>query len=208
MAVMALDLLEGKGYNALTLALVGPALLFTAVAMYYAREAVFPPRRRLSIHLLTPARVLGHAGDRVDDLEISRRGRVLEDPYVVTVIVRNTGRHAVDDDQFHRGRPIKINFRVPVALLGSPPEAVAVDGQDLLIGPDLFRKGEELQIQVLTDRAPVLDKDGVIEYLKDAEVRVEIGSYGAQVDVRSAVLKLATMVLLLVGAAAYSQIGR
>ncbi|MEU4478453.1 hypothetical protein AB0F68_10380 [Micromonospora sp. NPDC023966] len=203
---MALNLLEGKGFSAVTLAVAVFALLFAAPALYFAREAVFPPRRRLSIHLLTPARILGHAGDRVEDLDIWRRGRVLEDPYVVTVIVRNTGRHAVDDDQFYRGRPIRINFRVPVALLGSPPEAVAVDDQDLLIGPYLIRQGQELQIQVLTDRAPVLDKDAVSEYLKDAKVAVEIGSYGSQVGVavRAVVIKLGVVLLLLYGAAAYS----
>ncbi|MGW9196581.1 hypothetical protein [Micromonospora chersina] len=179
---MALDLFEGRGFNVATLAVAVLALVVGAVAVYFAREALFPPRRRLSIRLLKPARLLGRAGGEVRDLEVSHRGRVLEDPYVVTVIMRNTGRHAIGSSQFDQGRPIQIDLDAPIEALlgpasGQATSSVAVDDRVILFGPDLIRRKQEIQIQVLTSRAPVLSDSAVTEHLVDTSVIVEIGPY-------------------------------
>lgn len=202
---MGLDLFEGRGFNGATLTVASLALLVAVVAAYFAREAVFPPRRRLTIHLLAPAQLLKAAAPSgLDGLEVSRNGRVLEDPYVVTIVIRNTGRHAVGSEHFDRGRPIMISLAAPVAgLLGSPvgraESAVSVDDQAILFGPDLIRRRQEIVIQALVTRAPSLGPEQVSEHLVDTTVKVDVDSYSEAPDLAKVAIGIIATLLALAG---------
>ncbi|PYC73901.1 hypothetical protein C7C45_06085 [Micromonospora arborensis] len=131
---------------------------------------------------------------------------MLHDPYVVTVILRNTGRHAIASEHFDQGRPIRIDLGVSVEALLHPPDGaassgVAVDGQAILFGPELIRHKQETLIQILTSDAPKPSKDAVIEHLVDTEVRVEEDGYAERERSRGALLGALTSIAGLVFAA-------
>ncbi|MEU3452875.1 hypothetical protein ABZ671_04640 [Micromonospora sp. NPDC006766] len=178
---MALDFFEGRSYNGVALTVALLALLVAVVTAYFARAAVFPPRRRLSVRLLKPARLLGSAGGEVGDLEVSRKGRVLEDPHIVTIIMRNTGRHAISSSQFDQDRPIRIDLGAPIeailsAATGHSATCVAIDDQVILFGPELIRRKQEIQIQALTASAPQVHENVVAEHLVDTTVTIGTSS--------------------------------
>ncbi|WP_146179875.1 hypothetical protein [Micromonospora sp. RP3T] len=192
---MALDLLEGRGFNGVALAVALVGLIISGVAAYFAREALFPPKRRLAIRILAPAQLLRKGSDEVYGLEIERHGRVLENPHIVTVVIRNTGRHAVASNDFDQGRPIRIDLGARVeTLLGPPPKQIfSVDGSSLLIGPDVFKRKVELVIQVLTSSRPNFDRSSVSEHLVDATVKVEVNRFSESVDIGSRQLRVSAI---------------
>ncbi|MFF0659261.1 hypothetical protein [Micromonospora tulbaghiae] len=178
---MALDLFEGKGFNGATLTVAVLALLVAGVAAYFAREALFPPKRRITIHVLTPVRLLNGARVGLEDVEVSRRGRILPNPHVITVLIRNTGRHAVASEQFDQGRPLTVDLQAPIEALlnpagGQAPSGVVVDGTTVCFGPELIRRKQEIPIQVLTSEwsNPEIT---LTEHLVDTEVRVQLGGF-------------------------------
>ncbi|MGW4157506.1 hypothetical protein ACWEDF_30610 [Micromonospora chersina] len=178
---MALDLFEGKGFNGATLTVAVLALLVAGVAAYFAREALFPPKRRITIHVLTPVRLLSGARVGLEDVEVSRQGRVLPNPHVITVLIRNTGRHAVASEQFDQGRPLAVDLQAPIEALltsadGESPFGVTVDGSTVRFGPELIRRKQEIPIQVLT--SDWSDPEIILtEHLVDTEVRVQLGGF-------------------------------
>ncbi|WP_349880833.1 hypothetical protein ABIH81_14960 [Micromonospora sp. HUAS YX12] len=178
---MALDIFEGKGFNGATLAVAVLALLVAGVAAYFAREALFPPKRRITIHVLTPVRLLTGARVGLEDVEVSRRGRVLPDPHVITILIRNTGRHAVASEQFDQGRPLTIDLQSPIEALlnpagGQAPSGVVVEGTSVCFGPELVRRKQEIPIQVLASEwgDPEIT---LTEHLVDTECRVQLGGF-------------------------------
>jgi hypothetical protein len=179
--VLAANLFEGKSFNGLTLAVAVLALLVAVVGAYYARGALFPPKRRLTINIPPPVRLLAHAATQVTDLQVSRDGRVLPDPYVVTLEIRNTGRHAIGSDQYDQGRPIEFDLESPVEAVLTPTEStatatLAVKGSCVRYGPDLIRRKQKIVIQVLTSGRPSSEYHPV-QYLIDTEVSLIQGEY-------------------------------
>ncbi|WJK40127.1 hypothetical protein O7608_27520 [Solwaraspora sp. WMMA2056] len=191
MSALTVDLLDGEGYNGATLFLATAALISTVVAAYFAREALFPPRRRLVVRVLSPVSLLhadagllggaeGVAGiTGAGGVEVSRNGEPIPDPYVVTVLLRNTGRHAISTAQFDQQRPITIDIKTSIVAVLSPagpvaPATVEAEGTTLRFHPDLIRQKQEISIQLLTSGRPGPDLT-VSEHLVDTRVDVERG---------------------------------
>jgi hypothetical protein len=180
----ALDIFEGRGFNGLTALIAGLALLVAVVAAFYARGALFPPKRRLSVHALTPAPLLNDPGPQLATLQVSMLGEVLPNPHVITVIIRNTGRHAVSSAQYDQARPMRLEFGAPIeSILPSTSkqgvESLSINGTALLYGPELIRRKQEIAIQVLTSDTPKLGQV-VSDHLIDTEVQYKSGGYERQ----------------------------
>ena len=206
MSALTVDLLDGRGYNGATLFLAIAALISTVVAAYFAREALFPPGRRLVVRMLSPVSLRhadadrlgdvagghgaegvagGHGADGVagvhgaEGVEVSRNGEPIPDPHLVTVLLRNTGRHAISTAQFDQKRPIIVDLKAPVVAVLSPagpfvPATVKPKGTTLTFRPDLIRPKQEISIQLLTSGRP--DPEFTIsEHLVDTRVDVERG---------------------------------
>lgn len=197
MSTLTVELLDGRGYNGVTLFLAVAALISTVVAAYFAREALFPPRRRLVVRVLSPVRfshraaggdstegvsraegVSGVVGTALaDNVEVSHNGEPIPDPHVVTVLLRNTGRHAISTAQFDQNRPIIVDIRAPIATLLSPagpptPATVGFEDTRLLFHPDLIRQRQEISVQLITSGRPDAEFT-VSEHLVDTRVDVE-----------------------------------
>jgi hypothetical protein len=193
MSTLTVELLDGRGYNGVTLFLAIAALISTVVAVYFAREALFPPSRRLVVRVLYPVRlphrdaggdsaedVSGVEGTaRADCVEVPRNGEPAPDRHVVTVLLRNTGRHAISTAQFDQNRPITVDIRATIKEVLSPAgpsvqTTVKADGTTLKFGPDLIRQKQEISIQVITWGRP--DPEFTVsEHLVDTRVDVERG---------------------------------
>jgi hypothetical protein len=76
MYVQALDLpLEGRAFNALTLALAAIAILVAVVAAWYQRRSNLPLRRQLTIYADPPASLLREVSTEIGGLEVLRNGK-------------------------------------------------------------------------------------------------------------------------------------
>ncbi|WP_405762509.1 hypothetical protein [Streptomyces sp. NBC_00045] len=158
---IAVDLLDGKGFNLATLILAGLALLMGVLAVYYGRKALFPPKRQLTYQLERSSPILDQSGlDPSNDvIEVTRNGVPLVDPHLAVVWVRNTGRHAIASEQFDRGRPLELDLQTPIVELLTAEAAGArslvgacsVSGKSVLFGPELIKRGQTVTVTVLTE---------------------------------------------------------
>ncbi|WP_326555030.1 hypothetical protein [Micromonospora sp. NBC_01813] len=176
MSIRTVDLLDGRGYNGATLLLAVAALICAIAAAYFAREALFPPRRRLVVRVLPPVPLSQEGGLGV---AVSHEGRSLPDPHVVTVLLRNTGRHAIATTHFDRDRPISVDINATIEAILSPTDLPAASGvrferTTALFDPELIRPKQEIAVQLLTSGKPDPGFT-VTEYLVDTRVDVEGG---------------------------------
>jgi hypothetical protein len=193
--ILGLNPLTGLTFNALTILIAAIAIVLGALSAYYARRALFPPRRRLAIRFVDPAPLIS-ARPNSKDLAITFRGAAIKDPWVTRVQITNTGRHAISTDHFDAGRPIEIAMGAEILDVlqvvtdgnrATPRHAIAEKA--LQIGPDLIASRQTVELQVLTNGQP---GTGVItSYLIDTVVdreRVRPAVLGVLLGERSAAL--------------------
>jgi hypothetical protein len=115
------------------------------------------PRLRLQYALESVARLVDR--DRLSGaLEVRRDGQLLRDPYVATLVVRNTGRLDVAAGAFE-DRPLRFDLGAPILEtleVVSQPEGLRapstrLEGTAILIGPDKVGGGRSLAVSVLVD---------------------------------------------------------
>lgn len=149
----------GAWYSSGTLwtGVVVPVLCAAAVVWVTLRVGF--PRRRLYYGLRAVAPLLSAPAGMRSDLELRRRGKLLEDPYVLTVELVSRGRRDIPNEAYNNGEPLQLDVGsriVEILQVRSKPETVpvpkiALDGTSLKIGPSLINKRHELTINVLTD---------------------------------------------------------
>ncbi|WP_367320810.1 hypothetical protein [Streptomyces sp. HUAS ZL42] len=162
-----MDMLEGKGFNLVTIGLAVLALALGAVSVYYARRALFPPKRQLLYDLESASPLVDQSGLQSGSMtiEVLCNGVALTDPYVAVVRLKNSGRHAIASEQFDRQRALEIDLNVSVVELlsadagqhGAVISACAVSGTTISFGPELIRKGQAITLTALVEGAPTLD---------------------------------------------------
>jgi hypothetical protein len=152
-------------------ALTAVGLALTVAVLAYARLAV--PKRRLLI-IAQPATPLLQRIDHGARISIEYDQLPVGSPHTTVLGVRSTGRNAITTAHFDQGRPIVVDFGVPVidVLELSGSVTVRSDGTRVLIGPDLIRPTEVIEAHLLTDGSPTLrvSETPVVDHLIDTKV--------------------------------------
>jgi hypothetical protein len=158
------------------LAIVGivVAVLGAAVAVYYGRRALNPPKRLILWQQdATPLLSLGH--DQYHGvIDIRVLGRPVENPYIGRLTVENIGRQDIDSGSFDQGRPIRFEVhgaRKEATFLdsGGNPPGLHVRGNEILIGPELLRSRSKWTVAFVADGKPRIALAD--SYLVNAEIR-------------------------------------
>lgn len=122
------------------------------VSVYYARRALFPPRRRLSYALESASPLVDQSGLQSGSMtiEVLVNGVPLADPHLAVVRLKNSGRHAIASEQFDQQRALEIDLNASVVELlsaeadqhGTVIGACAVSGATISFGPEVIKKGK------------------------------------------------------------------
>jgi uncharacterized membrane protein YeaQ/YmgE (transglycosylase-associated protein family) len=159
-----------------SLAIVGiaVAVIGAAIAIYYGRRALNPPKRLIEWQQdATPLLSLGHAQYRgVIDVRVF--DRPVGNPYIGRLNVANIGRQDIDSSSFDQGRPIRFEVqgaRKEATFLdpeGNPP-GLRVAGNSILIGPELLHSKSKWTISFVSDGKPRVAL--VDSYLVNVDIR-------------------------------------
>jgi hypothetical protein len=108
-----------------------------------------------------------------DDLQVTVRGKVAQDPYVVTVCIVNSGHRDIRSADFDRDIPLKISLGVPILdVLPSPDQDDKLfeyeGAEELHLPPTLIRRNRRITVNLLTEGRPTLE---CRESLADVRVR-------------------------------------
>jgi hypothetical protein len=130
--------------------------------------------RRLDHEFISGVRLLvGEATRLGEGLEVRYEGKPLKDPYLLLVRIINTGRRAIDEEEFREPVAVEVDQRIVSARvvktgrLGMrPPPAggrtgiragqVTVNENEARLGGMLFNKNEWVAISLLMDGEPTL----------------------------------------------------
>ncbi|MEV6240261.1 hypothetical protein [Lentzea sp. NPDC051838] len=199
----------GIGFNLVTLLVAVVGISVTGIGVYYARKAVFPPKRRLTYFVLPPVSLLSGDSGSTKDIEVRYQGEDLKDPYLVTISVENTGSHAVMSSQFDKSRPAVIDLGVPIKAVPKivvTPGAGAgfehsVSGAELRLGPDLLNPGQSVVVQLLTEGLPDVGglEERTVHHLGETKIEFKDRQPTVREQVRSS--KVWTLVGALIGVA-------
>ncbi len=195
----AVDLLGGKGFNALTITLAAIALVTAIFGAYFAKRALAQPKRRLTIVVPEPTSLIATGGHSLGISVVLGNGTSLTDPYLVDVTVANTGTHAIESALFDQGRPIRIEFGARIIAVTSTPaistslsRVDSADDRVLLFGPELFQKDQRFSFQILTDGRP--DAKDPESFIVGAQVVMTSDAYPSSAQLRDQILKIVSTV--------------
>ncbi|WP_147312425.1 hypothetical protein [Thermomonospora umbrina] len=136
------------------------ATVVLGVLMYRAQ---FPKRRLMYWRRSVTPLLTAPAGVR-GDVELRHKGRVLERPYAVDVILAGRGRRDVPSSAFDGG-PLRLDVGAPIVEVlqviddpkcSTPTPRVRVDGSALLVGPDLIGRRQRIVFSLLVEDRPTL----------------------------------------------------
>jgi hypothetical protein len=210
----AVSIFQGSTFNVVTLGIALLGLLVATAGVLYQRRGLFPPKRRLTLSELPPAPLLADESASAAGVKVTYQGRELTDAYVTTLSVENTGKHAIDEDQFSKDRAITVDLGAPIRAIlktsvvpGSNAEYFhKTDGTSLLLGPDLLNPGQSVIIQALTEGHPKTDDldtrtrrylaDTVLEF-RDRQVRPRLSKFSVLVGVATIVGAVIGVIALL-----------
>ena len=138
------------------------------------------------------------------NLKIIYKDSLLENPYLVSLLVESYSQKDIASTRFDAGKPLIFNFGVPIVTgLGTPSGSAAAESCLIIestglvkIAPHLIRKGCVIDVEVLTEGRPVLA-------IENPLVEVDIHQLGVDdrrtirngKRIRSAVLVLVSTVL-------------
>jgi hypothetical protein len=173
---VAQDIFEGRPFNAITLTVALIALGVATIGAYYARRAIFPPKRQLILSIQSSASLLSESTPTVSGIEVTHNRVALRNPYVTTLSIRNLGRLDIRSEFFDGDRPLELLLDVPVVkVLNISTESSSilrpihdVKESSIDFGPDLIKRKSETSFQILTEGRPNLSYQA---YLIDTEVK-------------------------------------
>lgn len=142
------------GVLALIAAIVG-----IAVAVYYGRLALNPPKRLIQWHFeKTP--LISNIHDRyLDAVEVRILGQKVNDPHLGKLTVANKGRHDIDSSSFDQGRPIQFQVlhskKVTTFIeRDENPPGLRVQENSIFMGPELLHSKSKWTVSFVTDGPP------------------------------------------------------
>lgn len=167
----------GETFNIVTVAVAVFALLVGLAGAVYQRRSVLPPKRRLTITAQRPTPLLSNESP-VKGLSVRYNDTIIKTPHVVTLTIENTGKHDLSSAQFDQDRPVLIDLSAQIIKVldiykgpdGAGPKWTE-HGSKIEIGPDLIRRGQRLEMQILTDGRPDVSCHG---HLIDTKLAVDI----------------------------------
>ncbi|MGW0735606.1 hypothetical protein [Streptomyces sp. NPDC002851] len=175
---LAVEFLDGKGFNLVTIVLAVVAVVLGGISAYYARKTLFPPKRQLTYSLESVIALVNRAGLGVGgaEIEVRRNGELLNDPHLAAVRLKNTGRHDIDSQRFDRERPLELDLNVPIKELlsatngerDSVMDGCTVTGTTLTFGPELISRSRPINFVMLVENVPTLE---VRAHLVDVKLR-------------------------------------
>lgn len=151
--------MTGVPFNIATITISILALVVAILAARYGRAALFPAKRELRIYWMPPAPLVGSNDSRVVSVLVEIDNRVLKAPYLTHVEIHVGGRHDIKSSDFDQNKPILLNFGTPVALAASSSflaEALASEGDRIIVTPSLLRRGTQHSFDVVTEAAPTV----------------------------------------------------
>lgn len=181
MGISALDVFQGKTFNIVTIIVALIGLTIAIFGAYYARAALFPARRRISVTMKHPTSLLSDASTAISGIEVIRNHQPLTEPHIVEISIENTGRHDIESAKFDLERPLRIEIGatlVDVLKVSTNPisrtiPTYAIDGpSSITVGPDLIKRRSRIEIQILADGIPELHCS---EHLIDTKLSTHVG---------------------------------
>ena len=179
--------------DALGVAGVVVAIIGIAVAAYYGRRAVNPPKRLMQWSYESTPLISGYDDSFRDAIEVQVFGRKVRNPYVGKLIIENVGRHDIDSNSFDQGRPVQFTVQRAtkvgtfLKLEGNPP-GLRTDGNSILLGPELFPSRSKWTISFVTDGRPQISLTAAP--LIDVKLRSKVSNSGqafASLEIRAAI---------------------
>jgi hypothetical protein len=128
---------------------------FGVLAVWVAWRVAYP-KRRLYYSILADTSLLREGS--VSGIEVLYNGRPVAKPRVMTVVLRNTGRHDITRDAFD-GTPLRFDvsehivqcISVRTNPINQPRPKATTDGSALVIEPVKISKGETISVDLLID---------------------------------------------------------
>jgi hypothetical protein len=158
----------------LTVAVV--VLTLALIVLTYFTLVVARNRRALRWEQRTVP-ILRNDRRQADDLRVLWRGTPVTSPTLATVVLQNVSRSDIGSTLFDGERPMTVRFDAEVLGLLEPEATendgllpVRLDGNDVHVGPGLFKKGQEVTIVALTAAST---KCSVLSPLENVKVREE-----------------------------------
>jgi hypothetical protein len=189
---LSVDLLDGRGFNFLTITIAVIALISGTIGVIYARRALFPPKREIAYSLESSAPLINDASNLQNGISVIHNGTTLRNPYVTTLKIRNSGRHAVASEHYDQGRPLTLDLGKPIMdLTSSASGSYGTQGTSITYGPELLPSGHSLKFTALTEGKPTLT---IRHYFIDTKVIDE-----ARKRVRPSYVDLTSILAALMG---------
>jgi len=145
--------------DVLGIAGIAVAIVGIGVAVFYGRRALRPPKRLIQWHYEATPLISGDHAQYHDAIEVRVLGQRVSDPYLGKLIVENSGRHDIDSNSFDQGRSIRFNVHHArktgtfLELEHNPP-GLRVDGNSIMIGPELLPSKSRWTVSFIADGRP------------------------------------------------------
>jgi hypothetical protein len=134
---------------------VGVASVILAIVLWWLGT----PRGVLEFSMPTVKSIVSRSRSlQPDDLQVSVRGKVVQNPCVATLRIANKGRRDIRRSDFDQDKPLRLCMGVPVIQILSSPshdeESFSFEGLEVILVPTLIRRGRKFSINVLTEGYP------------------------------------------------------
>lgn len=156
--------------NGTIIGITGVAAGVLGVAIFLWRRGA--PRGLLEYSMPIAEAVVGRSPQlSEDDLQVTVRGNVAQDPHFVTVRLENNGHRNIRAEDFDHKIPLILKLDVPILVVlsssdGSDRAFNIEKASEINVRPGLIRRGENMTINVLTEGKPTLSCDKSLANVK------------------------------------------
>jgi hypothetical protein len=157
------------------LLVAGAALIVAIIGVLYSRQMT--AKRELLVLPQAPTPLLHKMKDDVARITVLYGERRVTVPYVTVLRLRSTGRNTITTEHFDQNRPLLVDIGasiVDVLKVSSTRGSFKVEtsGTNVVFGPDLLAKKDDVEVHLLTNGEPVLTAEAspVTHYLIDTRV--------------------------------------
>ncbi|MFI7455646.1 hypothetical protein ACIBQX_49875 [Nonomuraea sp. NPDC049714] len=141
------------------------SLLATALGLFvsghWAIRRQTRPKRQLTFSLGRSSPLLADSGHSVTGLKISVNDVEVTHPVITILTITQTGWNDIPSSDFDQGRPIEISSSAPIVQVvdASPDKSplgrsLTFSSGQITLGPELVRRGTEVELAILTDAEP------------------------------------------------------
>lgn len=164
--------------NGTVIGITGVAVGFAAIVISIVLWRFGTPRGLLEYSMPASIRLVSRSPNvKLHELQVSLRGKVVQDPCLSTLHIANNGNRDIRIGDFDQDNPLTFYFDTEILeiLSSSSPDGkiFSLEGDDkLCLLPRLLKRGQKIRIDVLTEGTPTLTCTGT---LADVKVRFQTG---------------------------------